>query len=224
MAGGDSSDGVTSPRAGDLQYIQYGQDKENEYLGAIRQLISQDLSEPYSIYVYRYFLYQWGDLCYMVCKIGICTNYATDDGGEQAVDTTGALKGVIICKLEIHRGGPLRGYIAMLAVKDDHRGKGIATRLVRMAVDAMIAKDADEVRTLLDSPNDNCIDERSDRFGNRDRQYPIAQAIRTSGILAYEASIQILPQREHCVSLGALSQGRNGVEAYAATCISRRRL
>lgn len=50
----------------DLQYIQYEPQKEEQYLPAIRQLISKDLSEPYSIYVYRYFLYQWGDLCYMV--------------------------------------------------------------------------------------------------------------------------------------------------------------
>lgn len=110
-----------------LLYIQYGQDKEAEYLPAIRQLISKDLSEPYSIYVYRYFLYQWGDLCFM------------------AIDATGTLVGVIVCKLELHRGGPLRGYIAMLAVKDDQRGKGIATKLVRMAVEAMADKDADEV-------------------------------------------------------------------------------
>ncbi|GAB7344560.1 hypothetical protein MBLNU457_2383t2 [Dothideomycetes sp. NU457] len=110
-----------------LLYIQYGQDKEAEYLPVIRQLISKDLSEPYSIYVYRYFLYQWGDLCFMT------------------VDATGNLIGVIVCKLEVHRGGPLRGYIAMLAVKDDQRGKGIATKLVRMAVEAMADKDADEV-------------------------------------------------------------------------------
>jgi peptide alpha-N-acetyltransferase len=39
----------------------------------------------------------------------------------------------------------MRGYIAMLAVKKEHRGKGIATKLVRMAIDAMILQDADEV-------------------------------------------------------------------------------
>jgi len=33
----------------------------------------------------------------------------------------------------------------MLAVRDEHRGKGIATRLVRMAIEAMRTKDADEV-------------------------------------------------------------------------------
>lgn len=49
-----------------IRYVSYGTEKESPYLPAIRQLISKDLSEPYSIYVYRYFLYQWGELCHMV--------------------------------------------------------------------------------------------------------------------------------------------------------------
>ena len=53
-------------RASSVRYLQYDQRKEDEYLTAIRQLISKDLSEPYSIYVYRYFMYQWGHLCFMV--------------------------------------------------------------------------------------------------------------------------------------------------------------
>ena len=53
--------------------------------------------------------------------------------------------GVVISKLEPHRGGPMRGYIAMLAVREECRGKGVATKLVRMAIDAMIERDADEV-------------------------------------------------------------------------------
>jgi peptide alpha-N-acetyltransferase len=57
---------ATATDASELEYVQYEPAKEEQYLPAIRQLISKDLSEPYSIYVYRYFLYQWGDLCYMV--------------------------------------------------------------------------------------------------------------------------------------------------------------
>jgi hypothetical protein len=52
-----------------LRYVSYGTEKESPFLPAIRQLISNDLSEPYSIYVYRYFLYQWGHLCFMVRQI-----------------------------------------------------------------------------------------------------------------------------------------------------------
>lgn len=53
----------------DLRYVSYGTEKESPFLPAIRELISKDLSEPYSIYVYRYFLYQWGHLCYMVIPL-----------------------------------------------------------------------------------------------------------------------------------------------------------
>ncbi|KAJ5130656.1 Acyl-CoA N-acyltransferase [Penicillium bovifimosum] len=113
--------------APDLRYVRYDASRENEYVAAMRQLISKDLSEPYSIYVYRYFLYQWGDLCFL----------AMDDKDEMV--------GVVVSKLEPHRGGPLRGYIAMLAVREEYRGRGIATKLVRMAIDAMIERDADEI-------------------------------------------------------------------------------
>ncbi|KAH0565319.1 N-alpha-acetyltransferase 30 [Trichoglossum hirsutum] len=118
---------MNSDVSGGLRYVQYDSCKEDIYLEAIRQIISKDLSEPYSIYVYRYFLYQWGDLCFM------------------ALDKDDNLIGVVVSKLERHRGGPMRGYIAMLAVKEECRGKGIATKLVRMAIDAMIERDADEV-------------------------------------------------------------------------------
>ncbi len=50
----------------ELSYVQYEHKFEAQYLPAIRSLISKDLSEPYSIYVYRYFLCQWAHLCFMV--------------------------------------------------------------------------------------------------------------------------------------------------------------
>ena len=131
-----------------LRYVQYDGDKESLYLSAIRQLISKDLSEPYSIYVYRYFLYQWGDLCFMVRPVCMCLFWSLISF--QALDEQEKLVGVVISKLETHRGGPLRGYIAMLAVREEHRGKGIATRLVRMAIDTMIDREADEVGYLND--------------------------------------------------------------------------
>jgi hypothetical protein len=50
----------------DIKFVQYDVQKEAKYLDPIRTLISKDLSEPYGIYVYRYFLYQWAQFCYMV--------------------------------------------------------------------------------------------------------------------------------------------------------------
>lgn len=45
----------------------------------------------------------------------------------------------------------MRGYIAMLATRKDYRGHGIATSLVKMAIEKMISEDADEVRIIRDS-------------------------------------------------------------------------
>ncbi|KAF4458879.1 ribosomal- -alanine N-acetyltransferase [Fusarium albosuccineum] len=116
---------------GELRYVQYEHALEAQYLPAIRALISKDLSEPYSIYVYRYFLCQWAHLCFMALN---------------PVDSS--LIGVIVCKLEIHasHSNPTRrGYIAMLAVASDFRGHGIATALVKKAIDAMAKRNADEI-------------------------------------------------------------------------------
>lgn len=115
----------------ELRYIQYEHAFEKEYLPSIRALIAKDLSEPYSIYVYRYFLSQWEDLCFMALS-----------------SCSAALIGVVIAKLETHisHSPPtLRGYIAMLAVTSEFRNCGIATALVRQVVDAMVARGADEV-------------------------------------------------------------------------------
>jgi len=135
------------PDLSGLIYVQYDPAEEEFYLPLIRQLISKDLSEPYSIYVYRYFLYQWGDLCFTVLSLSYHRSHLLIANYEyQALDTkSDAIVGVIICKLEPHRSGTYRGYIAMLAVQSPHRGKGIASNLVRLAIDAMTARGADEV-------------------------------------------------------------------------------
>ncbi|CAG8958634.1 hypothetical protein HYFRA_00009951 [Hymenoscyphus fraxineus] len=126
------------PLPAELLYIQYSHAHEKQYLPSIRALISKDLSEPYSIYVYRYFLYQWGDLCFMALS-------------PNSSPVSPKLIGVVISKLEPHtspsHSSPttLRGYIAMLAVSSSYRNHGIATTLVRKAIDAMVERGADEV-------------------------------------------------------------------------------
>ena len=130
----DVSPKVTPPG---ITYVQYSLDKEKEYLPQMRELIAKDLSEPYSIYVYRYFLYQWPQLCFLALD--------TNDNNK--------LAGVVICKLERHRGGPMRGYIAMLATQKEHRGKGIAITLVSNAIDLMIEMDADEIALETEETN-----------------------------------------------------------------------
>ena len=53
--------------------------------------------------------------------------------------------GAIVCKLDFHKKVVKRGYIAMLAVDSCHRKRKIGSTLVKRAIDAMIAEDADEV-------------------------------------------------------------------------------
>lgn len=95
-------------------------------LPSIMKLIQKDLSEPYSIYTYRYFIHNWPQLCYLALYEDKCV-------------------GCIVCKLDIHRQMIKRGYIAMLAVDKDYRKLKIGTTLVQKAIRVMIAHQADEV-------------------------------------------------------------------------------
>lgn len=97
----------------------------------------------------------------------------------------------------------MRGYIAMLATRAEHRGKGIATKLVRMAVDKMIEKDADEVRLALPSLSYRVLID-SGGPGDRSRQHPVTSYLRKSRIPAHETVAQVLPQREYSLQTSAL--------------------
>ena len=57
----------------------------------------------------------------------------------------GECVGAIVCKLDYHKKIVKRGYIAMLAVDSGHRKRKIGSTLVKRAIDAMIAEEADEV-------------------------------------------------------------------------------
>jgi len=107
----------------DVTYVVY----ESELnMPDIIRLIQKDLSEPYSIYTYRYFIHNWPYLCFMA-KVG-----------NECV-------GAIVCKLDYHKKVVKRGYIAMLAVDSKYRKLKIGSTLVRKAIEAMIAEEADEV-------------------------------------------------------------------------------
>ncbi|XP_018649256.1 putative n-acetyltransferase mak3 [Schistosoma mansoni] len=95
-------------------------------LNSIINLIANDLSEPYSIYTYRYFIYNWPKLCLL------------------AVSEDDTCVGTIVCKMETHLENVRRGYIAMLAVEKNHRRIGIGSRLVQLAIELMIQDRCDE--------------------------------------------------------------------------------
>lgn len=46
-----------------LRYVKY---KDETQMPMIIDLITRDLSEPYSVYTYRYFIHNWPHLCFLV--------------------------------------------------------------------------------------------------------------------------------------------------------------
>jgi peptide alpha-N-acetyltransferase len=106
-----------------------------EQLHSIARLIKADLSEPYSLYTYRYFIHNWPSLTFL----------CVDEASADTSNGKGPLVGAIVCKLEPHRSGMRRGYVAMLATRPDYRRRGIASALVRRAVLQMKREGCDEV-------------------------------------------------------------------------------
>ncbi|XP_044255803.1 N-alpha-acetyltransferase 30 [Tribolium madens] len=106
-----------------IEYVQYESELQ---MPMIMKIIQKDLSEPYSIYTYRYFIHNWPKLCFLAMCKDNCV-------------------GAIVCKLDAHRKVLKRGYIAMLAVDQNYRKLGIGSTLVRRAIQEMIVGDADEV-------------------------------------------------------------------------------
>ena len=97
-----------------IEYVDY---INESMIGDIQALVSKDLSEPYSIFTYRYFLHKWPNLC-------ICV-YANDVDSSENKRT---MIGVIVCKAE-DEGEGLHGYIAMLAVNSAYRKKKIGFKV-----------------------------------------------------------------------------------------------
>lgn len=106
---------VEAPRE-EINIISYESELQ---MPEIMRLIQKDLSEPYSIYTYRYFIHNWPKLCFLAIHEGTCI-------------------GAIVCKLDMHRNVVKRGYIAMLAVDEKYRKRKIGSRLVRKAIQVII--------------------------------------------------------------------------------------
>lgn len=106
-----------------IEYVVYESERQ---MPDIMRLITKDLSEPYSIYTYRYFIHNWPKLCFLAKADDKCV-------------------GAIVCKLDLHKKMARRGYIAMLAVDSEYRRRQIGSTLVTKAIEAMIKDDCDEV-------------------------------------------------------------------------------
>lgn len=130
-----------------ITYRAYSGEHE---LPHIISLVQSELSEPYVVYTYRYFLHQWSvpfslnpafdsdppppsnrpHLSFLVRMdrpsaydwlLTYVNNQAYAHGVAHPV-------GVIVCKQSPHRDRYLRGYIAMLSVDKGYRKRGIGMR------------------------------------------------------------------------------------------------
>lgn len=128
---------LEDPNEAEIYFHSYESEKQ---MSSIMSLISGTLSEPYSIYTYRYFIHNWPDLCFL------CSNRETNE-----------LIGSIVSKLDVHKKVLRRGYIAMLAINKDYRRKKIASKLVLMSIRDMIKRGCDEIVLEAEVTNDAAL-------------------------------------------------------------------
>ena len=119
---------LCASRHPNVEWVEYVDESQ---LPEVMTLVDNDLSEPYSIFTYRYFVRNWPQLCLL----------ARLDGETVAC---------IVSKAEMEHS-PLtgesvyRGYIAMLAVNNNYRRYGIGTALVCRSIERMREIGCDEV-------------------------------------------------------------------------------
>jgi peptide alpha-N-acetyltransferase len=103
----------------------------------IMALVQTELSEPYVIYTYRYFLHQW----YVPASSSAPAHPAQAPARVpraspvhppavahrlQAIPAGSSVPiGVIVCKQSMHKHAANRGYIAMLSVNKNWRKRGV---------------------------------------------------------------------------------------------------
>jgi peptide alpha-N-acetyltransferase len=120
---------------GELRYCHYTDDSQ---MPPIMRLMEADLSEPYSVYTYQYFIHNWPKLCWLVYD------------GDKCV-------GAVVCKLDQHKNKSFRGYIAMLAVESSYRRRKIGSVLVSKAIEKMKEYKCEEVVLETEITNKGAI-------------------------------------------------------------------
>jgi peptide alpha-N-acetyltransferase len=103
-----------------IKLVEY---KDESYLPEIQRLVAKDLSEPYSVFTYRYFLHKWPQLC--MCAFDESTE--DDDGeGTQSGNVGGDEGGGSGERKEIEVGTSSAADSGEVVVADagDRKGKG----------------------------------------------------------------------------------------------------
>ena len=128
----------------DVNKIEYRKYESEEHLDIIMRMIKKELSEPYPIFTYRYFVKNWPELTFLAYYpetqeyIGCAVS---------KLETKKVREPILQTREAQANGGCIikSGYVAMLAVIPKYRGNGLGKLLVIKSVEAMEAMNADEV-------------------------------------------------------------------------------
>mmetsp|Transcript_7992 Transcript_7992/g.10497 ORF Transcript_7992/g.10497 Transcript_7992/m.10497 type:complete len:189 (+) Transcript_7992:289-855(+) len=128
-----------------IRFVDYVDESQ---LHQVMDLVGRDLSEPYSIFTYRYFLYRFPQLCILAVPEGSdepigCVVGKMDreqDGAGPIVESNGQEEdqgNEATLGDQQHSTGEWTGYIGMLAVRENYRRKGIGKALVNLVLQRM---------------------------------------------------------------------------------------
>ncbi|KRX03089.1 Acyl-CoA N-acyltransferase [Pseudocohnilembus persalinus] len=127
---------ISNLKPEDIVYRQYENESDLEIM---IKMIDAELSEPYSIYTYRYFVINWPQLTWLA--------YHNDQ-----------MVGVVIGKLEIHKNTKRnRGYVAMIVVNKQYRGLKIGKKLTQIFIDKIIELGGEEIVLETESVNSGAL-------------------------------------------------------------------
>lgn len=113
-----------------ITFVDY---KDERDIDDIVRLVSKDLSEPYSIFTYRYFVHRFPTL----------TIFAKH--GDE-------IMGVVVCKADME-SNVYKAYIGMLAVDTKYRGKGVGSALVMRVLERMRDMGCEEATLETEASN-----------------------------------------------------------------------
>ena len=123
---------------------------DEDDLYRIMSLVERELSEPYSIYTFRYFIHTFPTLTILAKQ-------------------NDKLVGTIVGRIDV-RKGIKRGYIAMLVVEKEIRKNGLGSRLLEMQLTEFMRLGCDEVVLETECKNKGAW-KLYERFGFQREKY-----------------------------------------------------
>jgi peptide alpha-N-acetyltransferase len=155
----DAENDISIPDIEGIDFVDY---VNEEQLDDVMHLVGKDLSEPYSVFTYRYFLHRWPQLCILAVP--------SDSKDLRPI-------GCVVCKIDVKgdeghesngNGGitpEYTGYIGMLAVETSYRRSGIGTALALRAIQRMQKLGCQSIQLETEVTNEGAQKLYEDRLG-----------------------------------------------------------